>query len=71
MKNIFNNRYWVLRFSFCKRRCYLSGKSLKFRWAYRGRRKVWYPVMGGGNYLNDDIWLNKNEYLTLLSKGIV
>lgn len=69
--NLLKNRHWQLHFSFFKRRCYLTGVSLKFNWAYRGRRKVWYPILGGGNVLNDDIWLSQKEYLYLLSKGKV
>lgn len=64
-------RSWHLHFSFLKRKCYISGQPLRFTWAYRGRRKVWYPVLGGGNCLYDDIWLSQSEYLTFLSKGIV
>lgn len=70
MNNVLKNRYWVLKFSFFSRRCYISGDILRFQWCYRGRKKVWYPIVGGGNYLNDDIWISQNEYLTLLSKGI-
>lgn len=68
--NLINNRVWELHFSFLKRNCYISGKPLKFKYAYRGRKKVRHPVLFGGDYLYDDIWLSSEEYLTLLSKGI-
>lgn len=69
--NLTKNRIWKLHFSFLKRYCYITGKSLRFKWAYRGRKKVRYPVLFGGDYLYDDIWLSSQEYLNLLSKGKV
>ena len=71
LEKILKNRFWMLRFSFLKRHCYISGKPIKFTWAYRGRRKVWYPIFAGGDVLYDDIWLSAEEYLFLLSKGKV
>jgi hypothetical protein len=71
LDKIVKTRSWNHRFSFLKRNCYISGESLRFQWAYRGRRHIWYPVLSGGNVLYDDIWLSSKEYLTLLSKGKV
>ena len=67
--SLLSNRLWQLHFSFLKRNCYISGVPLKFQWAYRGRKKLWYPVLYGDKAINDDLWLSQKEYLYLLSKG--
>jgi len=71
LDKILKDRFWSHQFSFLKRRCYITGKPLRFKWGYRGRKKIWFPVLLGGNSLNDDIWLSTEEYLVLLSKGKV
>lgn len=70
IRNIFKHRYWTLRFSFYSRKCYISGNNLKWTWSYRGRKKVFNPLLSK-YYFNDDLWLSQKEYLKLLSKGAV
>lgn len=70
MDKFFKYRSWNLYFSFYNRKCYISGDSLKWTWSYRGRKKVFNPILSK-YYFNDDLWLSQKEYLKLLSKGEV
>lgn len=70
IEKFLKNRHWTFHFSFYDRRCYLSGNSIKWCWAYRGRKKIFNPILSK-YYLNDDLWLSQKEYLKLLSKGAI
>ena len=59
LSKILSNRSWYLRFSFIKRKCYISGNSIWCSLAYKG-------VKPDTSYL-DNIWLCKQEYLHNLS----
>jgi|APGre2960657373_1045057.scaffolds.fasta_scaffold54397_2 hypothetical protein len=65
---ILDNREWSLQLSFNKRCCYLSGKNLWFKLAYRGRKKIW-SIIDNGRQMNDDIWLSDIEYHNMIRKG--
>lgn len=68
INKILKDRSWSLHFSFLNRKCYISGDTIKFIWAYRGRKKIFNPMLSKYD-LNDDIWITQREYLKLLSKG--
>lgn len=70
IEKILKHRHWTLHFSFLNRRCYISGNSIKWTWSYRGRKKVFNPILSK-YYFNDDLWLSQKEYLNLLSKGTI
>lgn len=70
MDKILKDRVWNLHFSFLNRHCYISGQNIKWGWAYRGRKKIFNPFISK-YYLNDDIWITQNEYLKLISKGVI
>lgn len=65
---VLDNREWSLQLSFYKRFCYLSGQSLWFKLAYRGRKKIW-SVVDNGRQINDDLWLSDIEYLNMIRRG--
>lgn len=67
--SILKNRDWSLRFCFYKRNSYLSGKSLQFKLCYLGRKKIINIV--NSNYVNDDIWITKKEFLSMIKNGVV
>ena len=70
INKIIKDRTWSLHFSFLNRKCYISGDTIKFIWAYRGRKKIFNPLLSK-HYLNDDMWVTQTEYLKLLSKGSI
>lgn len=65
---ILRGRQWNLKFSILNRSCYLSGQNLKFTWCYRGRKKIFFPLIGY-YYHNDDIWVSQSQYLKLIIQG--
>ena len=62
------NRDWSLRFSLLNRMCYISGKSLQYCLAYRGRKSISGLLTSHKKY-NDDIWISPSEYLKLVSNN--
>jgi hypothetical protein len=68
LEKILSNRLWDLKLSFCKRYCYISGESLRYKICYRGRKKI-YSLVSGPKGFDDDIWLSQKEYLSRLSKN--
>jgi hypothetical protein len=60
------NRVWTLKFSFANRVCYISGKSLRYCLAYRGRKQI-SGLLTSHKTHSDDIWISQSEYLKLIS----
>jgi len=57
--------YWELMFSWLPRKCYLSGKQLFARHAYKGTR----IITGPGLPVIEHYWLDKTEFLIWNLKG--
>jgi hypothetical protein len=68
IKNIFKNRVWQLKFSFLKRRCYITNKPLRFIWCYRGRKLISSSI-NRREIVKDDLWICQQEYLRRLSRN--
>lgn len=62
------NRDWKLRLSFLKRKCYISGENLRFKYCYFGRKKI--RDLFGNKYINDDIWISQTEYLKIIKNMV-
>lgn len=62
------DRDWKRKFSFLNRKCYVTGKSLKFTIAYRGRKYI-LNFVSGNRPIIDDVWLSKTEFLSRYSRN--
>lgn len=55
------NRVWSKRFSFRKRKCFISGENITWSFSYVGRKQI-KSVLNGNKILNDDIWLSQKSF---------
>lgn len=69
ISSIIKDRIWSLRYSFRKRNCYFTGQSLWLSPCYLGRKKITNIV--NQNYIYDDIWVSKKEFLAMIKNGVV
>jgi hypothetical protein len=69
ISEIIYNREWILKYSLLNRKCYFSGQSLRFQPCYIGRKKI--RSVLSKRYQNDDIWISKDQYLSMIKNGMV
>lgn len=69
LSEIIHNRDWKLKYSFLNRKCYFSGKPLRYRFCYLGRKKI-HNIISKQND-NEDIWITQKEYLNLIQNQMV
>jgi hypothetical protein len=67
--DLIKNRIWQLKLSLVNRKCYLTGKNLRYKLCYCGRKQIRDSI--SSKYLNDDIWVCSKEYLRLLRSNIL
>lgn len=68
IQQILNNRSWEKRISCRKRSCYISGKNIWLKKAYRGRKSIQY-LLSKNRCIYDDIWISEEQYDLHLSKN--
>jgi hypothetical protein len=69
-RKILSNRQWSFRLSLKNRICYITGKNLWFKYAYRGQKNT-YDISNHRKVIIDEIWIDSEEYYKLLLNGIL